>query len=152
VPAWSDVWTVTCREVLRSPLPCRYGQHGCLVRPPTLRSSLNFVLNVAAGRFVLQPPGTHRQWWPADPGGPHDVDAPTRTAPRGQRMHAHATRGLRRRLTDWIDCRRNGHAWETTELALGEVSLLRTDCARCHRVGPLRGIRHPSGPAPADPA
>ncbi len=59
-------------------------------------------------------------------------------------MHGEAKRGLTRRLADRIDCLRHGHAWETTELAFGEVSMLRTDCARCGRIGPLHGTEHRS--------
>ena len=57
-------------------------------------------------------------------------------------MYAEAKRGLTRRLADWIECLRHGHAWETTELRFGEVSMLRTDCARCGRIGPLHGTEH----------
>ena len=57
-------------------------------------------------------------------------------------MHSDAKRGLTRRLADRIDCFRHGHAWTTIELAVGEVSLLRTDCARCGRIGPLHGTEH----------
>src|SRR4051795_10465276 len=48
-------------------------------------------------------------------------------------------RQLARRLADRIACLRRGHAWETIDVKLGEVSLLRTDCTRCGQVGPLHG-------------
>ena len=38
-------------------------------------------------------------------------------------------RGFARRLADRIACVWRGHAWKTTEVTLGEPSLLRTDCA-----------------------
>jgi hypothetical protein len=44
-------------------------------------------------------------------------------------------KGLTRRLADRVYCVRQGHAWETTESTLGEVSLLRSDCARCGQIG-----------------
>lgn len=59
-------------------------------------------------------------------------------------MHAGAERRLTRRLADRVDCLRRGHAWETTEFTCGEVSMLRTDCARCGRIGPLHGAEHRS--------
>ena len=58
-------------------------------------------------------------------------------------MHAETHRGLARRFADRIDCVRHGHTWTTTELALGELSLLRSECARCGRLGRVhRGRRH----------
>jgi hypothetical protein len=50
-------------------------------------------------------------------------------------MCAAADRGLARRFADRMYCVRQGHAWETSELTVGEVSLLRSDCARCGQVG-----------------
>jgi len=51
-----------------------------------------------------------------------------------------------RRLADRIGCVRRGHAWETIEVTLGELSLLRTDCTRCGQVGPLHGAPITSSP------
>ena len=50
-------------------------------------------------------------------------------------MHAESDRGLARRFADRVYCVRQGHVWEATELAVGELSLLRSDCARCGQVG-----------------
>ena len=57
-------------------------------------------------------------------------------------MDIQVKKRLTRRLADRIDCLRHGHAWETTEQTFGEVSLLRTDCARCGQIGPLHGTEH----------
>ena len=53
-------------------------------------------------------------------------------------------RGFARRLADRIACVWRGHAWKTTEVTLGEPSLLRTDCARCGQTGPVHGTEHRS--------
>jgi hypothetical protein len=67
-------------------------------------------------------------------------------------MHAEAKRGLTRHFAGRITCLRHGHAWVTTELVFGEVSLLRTDCARCGRIGPLHGAQERARRAVADPS
>jgi len=55
---------------------------------------------------------------------------------------ADADRGLARRFADRMYCVRQGHAWKTSELTLGEVSLLRSDCARCGHVGRVHRAAH----------
>lgn len=60
----------------------------------------------------------------------------------GQSMCADADRGMARRFADRMYCVRQGHAWETSELTLGEVSLLRSDCARCGQVGRVHSAAH----------
>jgi hypothetical protein len=51
---------------------------------------------------------------------------------------------LVRRFADRIACLRRGHVWQTAEIKLAGSSLLRTDCARCRRLGPVHGTDHRS--------
>jgi hypothetical protein len=58
-------------------------------------------------------------------------------------MHANGNRGLARRITDRLDCTRSGHEWATAEVTLGEISLVRGECARCGAIGRVHeAFRH----------
>ena len=51
------------------------------------------------------------------------------------------------RASDRIRCFREGHDWAGSRVLLGEVVLMRSECARCGKVGRVRSVCHPSDPA-----